>query len=481
MPSQSQLLTAEPPLVIDLDGTLIRTDLLLESAFALLRESPFAIAKFPGWLLRGKAAIKQELACATQIDVTRLPYNEAVVAWIGEERRRGRQIVLATASHRSLADKVAAHLMLFDQTFATDAGRNLSARAKRDALVQSFGERGFDYAGNAAHDLPVWRAARKAWVVDASAATERSARAIGNVAGTIRSEPMTSIKALQALRMHQWLKNLLLFVPLVMAHRFGEIPLATDALIAFLCFGLCASGTYLFNDLLDLQDDRHHPRKRFRSIASGRLPIGFALAVGGALVVGAFALAAWKLPPGFVGALATYLALTSAYTFWLKRRMIVDVMTLAALYTLRVIAGALAVGVPLSFWLLAFSMFIFFSLALVKRHVELFPESQAVAPKNRGRGYVEDDRHMVAALGAASGCMAVLVLALYINDPRTAQLYRHPELIWLACPLLLAWVSRVWMLAHRGRMHDDPVVFALHDRVSLAIGALVALVFTVAA
>jgi len=282
----------------------------------------------------------------------------------------------------------------------------------------------------------------------------------------------------RALRLHQWLKNLLIFVPLLAAHRYTEWSLVLDALLAFLCFSLCASSVYILNDLLDLRDDRHHVHKRSRAFAAGRLSIQSGLIAFPLLLITPFGLGIWLLPIAFTIGLACYYAVTLAYSMWLKRRMVIDVITLAALYTLRIIVGAVALGIPLSFWLLAFSMFIFLSLALVKRYAELFQvRAQSKGDKARGRGYFADDLQMIASLGAASGYMAVMVLALYINDGRTTQLYSHQEFIWLACPLLLTWITRVWMLAHRGVMNEDPVIFAVRDHVSLSIGALIALVF----
>lgn len=466
------------PLVVDLDGTLLRSDLLIESGILFLRTRPFGVFTVLQWLSQGKAALKGRLAHATDVDVAALPYERTVLDFIEQERGRGRRVVLATASHRKFADRVAAHLGLFDRVIATEADRNLSAERKRDALVDSFGDRGFDYIGNSADDLPVWKAARQAYVVNATPGVERRARAQGNPVAVIDSEPARLRDWAKALRLHQWLKNLLVFVPLLAAHRYTETPLVLDALLAFLCFGLCASSVYILNDLLDLQDDRRHARKRARAFASGRLSIQSGLCVFPLLLVAAFGLGLWRLPVEFSVGLGVYYALTLAYSLWLKQKMVVDVMTLATLYTLRIIVGAVALDIPLSFWLLAFSVFMFLSLALVKRYAELFNlRAQNRVERVPGRGYFADDLPMIASLGAASGYMAVMVLALYINDGRTTQLYQHQEAIWIACPLLLAWVSRVWMLAHRGYMNEDPIVFAVRDRVSLGIGALIAAAF----
>ena len=468
----------EPPLVIDLDGTLLRSDLLIETGLMFLRDQPLRFLLPLRWLVRSKALLKHELAHATEIDAAVLPYDEQVIELIQRERSRGRRVVLATASHRRLAERVAVHLGLFDEVIATEHDQNLSAHAKRDALVSNFGDRGFDYAGNSHHDLPVWGAARQAFLVNAPPGVERRARAQGNVAGVINSPRAALGNWAEALRLHQWLKNLLVFVPLLAAHRYTEWPLVIDALLAFLAFGLCASSTYILNDLLDLRDDRHHSRKKSRPFAAGRLSIISGLIAVPLLLIAAFAIAVEWLSSAFAMGLAAYYALTLAYSMWLKRRIVVDVITLAVLYTTRIIVGAVALDIPLSFWLLAFSMFMFLSLALVKRYAELFQlRAAGKGDQARGRGYLAEDLQMIGSLGAASGYMAVMVLALYINDGRTTQLYNHQEIIWLACPLLLTWISRVWMLAHRGIMNEDPIIFAVRDRGSLLIGALVALIF----
>lgn len=466
------------PLVIDLDGTLLRSDLLVETGLEFLRDQPHRLLMPLQWLTHGKAALKHELAQATEIDVSVLPYEKSVIDLIEKERSRGRKVVLATASHRRLAEKVAAHLKLFDDVIATDGDRNLSAHTKRDALIGSYGERGFDYAGNSHDDLPVWGSARHAFVVNAPIGVKRKAYALGNVLGVIETPNTALGDWVKALRLHQWLKNLLIFVPLLAAHKYAEWPLLLDATLAFLAFGLCASSVYILNDLLDLRDDRHHVRKKSRPFASGRLSIQSGLFAFPLLLIAAFGLGLWQLPIAFTLGLGCYYALTLAYSLWLKRRTVIDVVTLAALYTLRIIIGAIALGIPLSFWLLAFSMCIFLSLALVKRYAELFQvRTQSNGDKARGRSYFADDLSMIASLGAASGYMAVMVLALYINDIHTTQLYRHQQFFWLACPLLLTWITRVWMLAHRGTMNEDPVIFAVRDRVSLSIGAMIALVF----
>jgi 4-hydroxybenzoate polyprenyltransferase/phosphoserine phosphatase len=471
-------LKADPPLVIDLDGTLLYSDLLLETALAFVRAHPARLLQPFLWLTQSKATLKDGLARATNLDVNRLPYDLEVIELIEAESRKGRRVVLATASHYTLALRVAEHLQLFDDVIASDADRNLSAHCKKDALIQRFGEGGFDYAGNAHDDLPVWGVARRAYVVNPERGLEKQTRQFDNLAAMIRSNQPTLRDWAKALRFFQWTKNLLIFVPLLAAHRLNDPALLTQGLLAFLLFGLCASSVYVLNDLLDLGEDRHHPTKCRRPFAAGRLSIKSGLIAVPLLLLAAFAGALALVPIEFAAVLAVYYTLTLAYSLALKRRMVIDVIALASLYTLRIIAGGVALAIPLTFWMLAFSMFMFLSLALVKRYTELRQaQVKGHTDKVRGRGYYPSDLEMLASLGGASGYVAVMVLALYINDLSATALYRHPQVIWLACPLLLLWITRVWMLTHRGQMDDDPVVFAIRDRTSLIIGALFGLVF----
>lgn len=470
------------PLIVDLDGTLLRSDLLLETGMAFVRHKPLSLFKPFAWLIKGKVVLKERLANATDIDVSVLPYDPEVIALIETERCNGRPVVLATASYHTLAERIAEHLQLFDQVLASDSERNLSAYRKRDLLVEIYGEQGFDYVGNSNDDVPVWAVARKAYVVNPEPGVERDALAQGNVEQVIHSNPSGLKDWMKALRLHQWMKNALIFVPLLAAHQLTNLVLIWQGILAFLFFGLCASSVYLLNDLLDLSDDRHHHTKRKRPFAAGRLLIKSGLIVFplllGAAFFGAFLLLPWQ----FSGVLVAYYILTSAYSLSLKRYMAIDVIALAMLYTIRIIAGAVACGLELTFWILAFSMFMFLSLALVKRYAELWDaRKKGNTEKTRGRGYYPGDLEMISSLGASSGYLAVMVLALYIQGQAATGLYAHPQMIWLACPLLLFWITRVWMLTHRGQMHDDPVVFAIRDRVSLIVGVLFAVVFWVAA
>ncbi|MCA8503919.1 UbiA family prenyltransferase [Burkholderia multivorans] len=466
------------PLVVDLDGTLLRSDVLIESGFCYLKSTPHHFLAPLAWLAQGgKRRLKSQLAAETELDVSVLPFDPQIVEWLKKERENGRMIVLATASHEKYARAIARHLELFDEVLATDEQINLSAHQKKDRLIARFGERGFDYAGNSRDDLPVWRAAARAYVVNAPAAVRRAAERAGNVERVFESRAPALKTWARSLRMHQWLKNLLIFVPLLAGHMLDSLQLIADAALAFVAFGLCASSVYLLNDLLDLEDDRHHPTKCRRPLACGALPLVWGLVAFPILLVGAFTLAFVALPWRFSVVLLGYYALTVAYSTALKRLVMVDVVVLALLYTVRIVAGTTAIATHLTFWLLAFSMFIFLSLALVKRYAELLSMKKRGLTQSRGRGYVASDLELVSSLGSASGYLSVLVLAMYIQDPKTAHLYNHPQIIWLACPLLLYWISRTWIIAHRGHMHDDPIIFAVRDRVSLVVIGLCGLVF----
>lgn len=470
------------PLVVDLDGTLIKTDLLAETANRFVTAQPLRALTLLNWLAQGRRTLKARLAESTRIDIASLPYNEELLDWLRAQKAQGRPIVLATASHRLLADQVARHLGLFDDVLATDAATNLKAGAKRDALVSRFGERGFDYVGNDWPDLPVWQSAAQAHVVSNSARLIERARAHGNLGLTLgHGKPPLPAALLRAMRPHQWVKNLLIFIPLMASHRYADGASALQALLAFLAFGLTASSVYLLNDLVDVGDDRHHPRKRTRPFAAGHLGLIQGWLAWPVLLAGAFTVSTLGLPWPFSAALAGYFVLTVAYSLHLKQVPVVDVLTLAGLYTLRIIAGAAAIGVPLSFWLLAFSIFLFLSLAFIKRYGELrAARASGQRLTLRGRGYETQDLELVSSLGGSAGYIAVLVLALYIQDSHTASLYATPTFIWLACPLLLYWTSRAWLIAHRGHMHDDPIVFALKDRVSWAVAVLLIVVFVLA-
>jgi 4-hydroxybenzoate polyprenyltransferase/phosphoserine phosphatase len=467
------------PLCVDLDGTLIHSDLLHESALLLLKRNPVYLLRMLIWLFRGKAVLKAEIAARITLNAASLPYNTELVEWLQLERQSGRRLWLCTATHSTLAERVAEHLGMFDGVLASDGRSNLAGAAKAERLVERFGAGGFDYCGNEPRDVAIWRHANGAIVVGAGAPLERAAAAVTSVLRTFPSPAGVWRAAIRALRPHQWAKNALVVVPLLAAHGGRNMSSLVAVLLAVMAFCACASSVYILNDLLDLEADRAHPRKRQRPFASGDLPIAAGLAMF-PLLLAVGASISLLLPVKFQLVFAGYYALTCAYSFGLKGRVIVDALALAGLYTIRVIAGAAAANVPLSFWLLLFSVFLFLSLAFVKRYAELDALRRTQGLRAAGRGYQVEDLAVLQSLGSAAGYLSVLVLALYINSPEVMVLYGRPKMIWLLCVLVLYWISRVWMKAQRGEMHDDPVVFALKDRPSLAVGVL-ALITTMAA
>ena len=465
------------PLCVDLDGTLIRSDLLIESALALLAKNPLLILAMIAWLLRGKAYLKREIARRVELDATTLPYNLALIEWLHSQRPL-RSIILCTASDSRLAQSVAEHVGLFSDVLASDGERNLSGHKKAAELVARYGERGFDYVGNASVDLAVWKHAHAAIVIAPTPGLARAATRVSTVERVFQT-PKADLRAwLKALRVHQWIKNILVFLPLLASHRVLDPVALSDTAIAFLCFGLCASSVYLTNDLLDLSADRQHHRKRNRPFAAGMLPLASGPVVAVALLISGLALA-WQISHIFLGVLGSYFILTTAYSIRLKRVMMLDVVVLAMLYTTRILAGAAALNTKPSFWLLAFSMFIFLSLAMIKRYTELLTAQKAGKVKASGRGYDVEDIPLIQSLGGSSGYLAVLVLALYIDSTAGEALYRHPHYLWMLCPLLLYWISRTWAIAHRGIMHDDPVIFAVMDNVSRVLLVLAAIIVAV--
>lgn len=467
--------SALPPaaglVVVDLDGTLLATDMLHESAVGLLRRSPLSVFRIPFWLARGKAALKAELAARFDFDPALLPLNDSFVTWLREERARGRRLVLATASDQRIAAAIAGHLGLFEEVLASDGTTNLSGEAKAQALVERFGRGGFVYAGNAAVDLPVWREAGAAVVVNAPSGLAGKLAQVCPVERQFPARPAGLKRHLSMLRVHQWLKNLLVFVPLAAAHQLGQADRWAPLLMGFLAFCLCASAVYLANDLLDLDSDRRHPRKRARALACGAVAIRRAALLSPLLLACAFCLG-WAVGTDFLAWLCGYFAITCVYSLYLKRVALLDCLALALLYTLRVVAGGAAAAVPLSHWLLAFSVFMFLSLAFVKRYAELRSRPPQMPGKLHGRGYGAADAPLVRTLGVASGLASALVLALYLNSEAVVRLYRTPECIWATVPVLLYWIGHMWLTAHRGEMHDDPLVFAVQDGPSLGAGLL---------
>ena len=457
------------PLCVDLDGTLVLTDLLIEAVLVLVKRNPLYLLLLPVWLLRGKAAFKQEVYRRANLNVTALPYNQRLVALLREEHRAGRRIVLATAADRRVADQIAAHVGVFSEVLASDGRVNLAGATKCDALVRTFGPGGFDYAANGRVDLCIWARCRRAIVVNAPRGVVRAAGKVAEVAAVMDDRPRPARAALKAVRAHQWAKNVLVFVPLLTSHHLTDFGLLLRAGCAFLAFSFCASSVYVLNDLLDLEADRQHPKKKSRPFAAGDLPLEWGVVLCG-LLLAAGAGFGLLLPLRFQLVLGVYYLLTLAYSFYFKGKLLLDVHFLAGLYTIRVLAGNAATGVAYSHWLLAFSLFLFLSLALVKRVSEVQDLLRSNLETAKGRSYRATDLQALASLGTGSGFICVLILALYIQSPQVTVLYRTPAVLWMLCPLFTYWMSRVWMIAYRGRMNQDPVVFALKDKVSYLVG-----------
>jgi 4-hydroxybenzoate polyprenyltransferase len=472
-PTDSTPAATNGPLCVDLDGTLLATDTMAEGFLGLLKTAPWKLLGALAALMSGRAKLKRYLAQHAPVDPATLPYRDEVLEEMRQARYDGRQVLLVTASDQATADAVAGHIELFDEAIGSDGENNLKAGRKAELLVSRFGEGGFQYLGDSSADLPIWKAANEAIMVWPSSRTRRSAQQLVPKVTVLSERPNKWKAAVKELRPHQWAKNVLLFVPLYFAHQYTDLSLVFTAVMAFFSFSFCASSIYVLNDLVDLPSDRQHRSKRKRPLAAGALSIPGGIALSVASLALAMMLAAAFVNPAFVLVLFGYVALTTAYTFVLKQRMIVDVLTLASLFTYRVMAGGVAVDVSLSPWLLAFSIFFFTSLAFVKRYAELIQIKGDPAQSLKGRDYVPADIPIIASAGPAAGLLAVLVFALYINSPAMMVYYSRPEALWGICLILVYWIIRIWFLAARDEMHDDPVLFAVKDKISLAAGALV--------
>lgn len=458
--------TPSIPLVVDLDGTLTPTDTLLESLVKVIKQSPINLLRLPFWLLKGRSAFKNSVAEKGGIKVASLPYRADLLAFLHAEKAQGRRIVLATAAHHTIAEGVAQHLGVFESVLSSSATINLKGAVKLAAIQQHVGA-DFVYAGDSAADLPIWQKARAAVLVGVTSTVGRRVRQTTPIEKTFANEPVGANTWFKALRIHQWLKNLLLFVPLLTAFSLLDVNKLLITALGMLAFSLAASATYLVNDLWDLDNDRAHPRKRHRPFASANLPILEGVATAALLLFAAGALA-WLVSPNFLTMLLVYLVLTSAYSWALKEYVLMDVIMLSLLYTLRILAGSVAVNIPTSSWLLAFSVFVFLSLALVKRCAELVTvESQGLG-STHGRDYRVSDLVVLWPLGVGAALASVVVFGLFISAPETQIRYATPQVLWLVAIALIYWLSRIWIQTSRGEMHDDPVVFAIKDANSRA-------------
>lgn len=454
-----------PPLVVDLDGTLIYSDLLWEAMLLFMKQHFWKIWRLPFWLLRGKSGFKQQLALHIAFDPATLPYDQGLLATLAEQRQTGRRLVLATGSQRRFAEQIASHTGLFDDVMATDdEGVNLTSHNKADALTARYGPRGFDYIGNSPVDVPVWQASRQAYSVTMKPFALGGGTATTHM-GTPRKPVMRAL--LKAMRPRQWLKNLLVFLPMLAGHAL-DLPTFLQSLLAFVAFSLCASSAYLLNDALDAHDDRLHPTKCKRPIAAGTLPLALAMISSPLLALAAILLCA-TFNPLLLAVVLVYFVATLSYSFVLKRLLMIDIVTLALLYTVRILGGAAATQIEPSFWLLAFSFFLFLSLALLKRYSELFNLKRQGKDKTSGRGYSVADKPAIGAMGINSGMLSVLIFMLYINSPNVQKLYPSQHWLLAVVPLLVYWLGRLWTLGFRGQVNEDPVLYVSKDAVSLVV------------
>ena len=465
-----------PPLVVDVDGTLIGGNLLFEGIARVLGESPLKLLLLPFWLLAGRASLKRRVALAASLPVSTLILNSAVLKEIELAKAGGQAVWLASGADESAVRPLAEHVGA-SGVLASDGSVNLVGQAKADRLTDRFGERGFDYIGNERRDLAVWRVARRAVGVNLSTRLVRRLEALASDARLLPGNRGGPIDYLRSLRPHQWIKNVLVFLPLAASHRMEpELYLVVAGI--FVALSACTSATYVFNDLIDLPHDRKHETKRHRPMAAGTVSIQAMVGIGLACLTAGLSIAFWLSTAAGV-CVVVYLAANLAYSLWLKRKTFLDVITLSFLYAVRLLIGALAISLSVSSWLIGFSMFVFLSLAIVKRQVELRSMSDPTNAGVRGRAYFAADIGTITALGAASAFASVVVLTLYLQSPEVMARYERPDLLWLVCPLLIYWLGRLILLANRGTVDDDPVVFALRDRASWVVAvAFLAVVAT---
>jgi 4-hydroxybenzoate polyprenyltransferase len=463
-------------IVVDLDGTLVLTDTFAASLFEALRKRPSCFLALFAALLRGRAFCKRVTAALARLNIASLPYNEPLVDYLRQQRALGRRLILATGADLSIATGVAEHLGIFDDVIGSDGGRNVIGDEKLRAIQERIGDTPFTYAGNSRADLRVWRRSQSAILVGAPRSWARELRDAGiSVQHEFEGTRRNWKGLVRCLRLHQWSKNILVFVPTILAHQIWNALVMRRALIAFLALSFCASALYIVNDLLDLQADRLHPGKRHRPLASGEVSVETGLGIAIFMAVVGGALATFLPFQGFV-LLAAYAAASLIYSLKLKRMLFLDVVSLALLYAVRVLYGGSATGIKISVWTLAFSLFLFASLATVKRLAELRRVNVSAAGIQEYRGYTEVDVNQLSSLASAGGYVAVLVLALYINSPEVELLYRRPQGLWLLCPILIYWISRLTLIANRGHLDDDPVAFALKDHATWVAGILAAII-----
>jgi 4-hydroxybenzoate polyprenyltransferase len=457
----------EIPLYVDLDGTLIKTDLLFESLIEFIKKNPFKIILSIKWLLKGKAYLKNKLAQNTLIDIENLPYNEPFLSYLKNERNKGRKIILATASNYTLAKRISNQLNIFSEIIASDEKENIKGKTKLNHIIENSGNGLFDYAGNSKSDLIIFKHAKSSILVNFNKKLLSRSTSI-HVAKSFTPANSILRTFIKALRPHQWIKNLLIFTPLFVSNQWSNPNMIIRASIGFISFSLIASSVYVINDIFDIQNDRSHIKKKYRPFAAGNISIGHGLIlilflIFAGLFVGYF------LDVIYFFLLMTYIIFNFLYSVYLKKILLIDILILSQFYTLRIFSGGVITNIVLSFWLIAFSVFVFFSLAIAKRYAELNLSIKINKKNIKGRGYTIDDLNILNIMGVTSGYIGVLILALYINSPEVVLIYSSPKILWGICLIFLFWISYIWLKASRGELDEDPLTFAIKDRISLVV------------
>jgi len=465
------------PLCVDLDDSFLKTDTLLESILITLKLKPFFLFLLPFWLIKGRAYLKSKISEIAMPNFNTLPINKEVENYIIQQKELNRKIILTTATNENIAKNIVSQTNLFDDFYASSDRHNLRALNKANFLTKQFGEYNFDYIGNSYDDLKVWKYSKNAIIINPSNKLLNKARKINNNITVINSEKATFYDFIKQIRVHQWLKNILIFFPFLLAHQVN-LQNFINSIFAFISFSFLASFVYITNDLFDLEADRQHPTKKNRPIASGRISISKAILSSFILLISGLIISLLLINKYFLAILLAYLIITTMYTFSLKRIAIIDIITLSILYTLRLIAGGISTDVEVSQWLLGFSLFFFLSLATMKRYTELLVIKDLNKVNTSGRGYNIKDIPLIRTIGLASGYLSVLIFSLYLNSQKVISLYNHPKILWLITFSLLYWISRMWLISHRGEMNEDPIVYTAKDKVSYIIGLIIIILLT---
>lgn len=459
----------EVPLAVDLDGTLISTDLIEESLLRYILERPWRVFMVIWyWLVKGRAFLKQEVAKKIKIDVTLLPYRTEVLEYLNEEKKSGRKLLLVSGSEQVLVSAVAAHCRIFDEAKGSDGVTNCIGSAKADWLQSQFGDAGYDYVGNSRVDLRVWKRARSAIVVSSNPTLGSE---LPNVIKRIEVTRHSTFTLIRAMRVYQWVKALLVFIPLIAAHQIFNVEALVSAILAFFSFCTISSFTYILNDLVDVESDRANHNKKSRPFAAGEIRPFYGIALALVLLIISVLIAA-NISLVFLFLVLSYALGTLCYSLFAKSWVIADIVLLAGFYTIRILAGGVACNITVSKWLLLFSVFFFLGLACIKRFCELASISSTAISR---RDYRKEDQPLIRVMGVCSGFIAVLVVALWANSVEAETIYPSPQFLWLLCPIFLFWIGRVWIFAERGILHHDPVMFALRDRVTYLVGGCAAI------